>query len=106
MAFLKRSLLFLLATVSLFSIFYACKSTKTSQAAVATGPKSKVLVFTKTAGFYHNSIPDGVAAIQKLGVENNFDVDSTRDASYFNEDSLKKYSAVIFLSTTMNVLNA
>ncbi|MCG7859066.1 ThuA domain-containing protein, partial [Flavihumibacter sediminis] len=63
------------------------------------------LVFSKTAGFYHNSIPDGMAAIQKLGAENGFDVDTTRDAAYFNEDSLRNYSAVVFLSTTGDVLN-
>ncbi|GAB2672489.1 hypothetical protein GCM10027036_27360 [Flavihumibacter cheonanensis] len=67
--------------------------------------KPKILVFSKTAGFYHNSIPDGMAAIQKLGAENGFDVDTTRDAAYFNEDSLRNYSAVVFLSTTGDVLN-
>ena len=68
--------------------------------------KPRVLVFTKTSGWHHSSIPNGIAAIQKLGLENNFIVDSTADASYFNEDSLKNYSAVIFLSTTEDVLNA
>ncbi|WP_276502088.1 ThuA domain-containing protein [Terrimonas pollutisoli] len=67
--------------------------------------KPRVLVFSKTAGFVHSSIPTGVAAIQKLGAENGFDVDTTQNAEYFNEDSLKKYAAVIFLSTTGNVLN-
>lgn len=66
---------------------------------------SKVLVFTKTAGFRHESIPDGVAAIQKLGNENKFDVDTTSNAEWFNEDSLKKYAAVVFMSTTGDVLN-
>jgi cytochrome c len=105
MAVAKKGVLFALFVLSFFSIFYACKSTKTAAAPAAAGPKPRVLVFTKTAGYYHTSIPDGVAAIQKLGAENNFDVDSTRDASYFVEDSLKRYSAVVFLSTTMNVLN-
>ncbi|MCW3108813.1 MAG: hypothetical protein JWQ09_3319, partial [Segetibacter sp.] len=68
--------------------------------------KPRVLVFTKTSGWHHSSIPNGIAAVQKLGQENNFDVDSTADASYFNEDSLKNYSAVIFLSTTEDVLNS
>lgn len=68
--------------------------------------KPRVLVFTKTAGFVHASIPKGTAAIQKLGVENGFDVDTTSDAAYFNEDSLKKYATVIFLSTTGNVLDS
>ncbi|MBC6491842.1 ThuA domain-containing protein [Flavihumibacter stibioxidans] len=67
--------------------------------------KARVLVFSKTAGFYHNSIPDGIAAIQKLGKENGFDVDTTVNAAWFTDDSLKKYSAVIFLSTTGDVLN-
>src|SRR5215217_8744371 len=103
----KKGLLFLVIIFSSLSIFYACKSTKpATETGTTKAPKPRVLVFIKTAGFYHTSIPDGVAAIQKLGLENNFDVDSTRDASYFNDDSLKKYSAVVFLSTTLNVLNA
>lgn len=67
--------------------------------------KPRVLVFTKTAGFVHSSIPTGIAAVQKLGLENGFDVDTTKNAAYFQEDSLKKYAAVIFLSTTGNVLD-
>ena len=67
--------------------------------------KPRVLVFTKTAGFVHSSIPMGIAAVQKLGLENGFDVDTTKNAAYFQEDSLKKYAAVIFLSTTGNVLD-
>jgi glucose/arabinose dehydrogenase/cytochrome c551/c552/type 1 glutamine amidotransferase len=67
--------------------------------------KSRVLVFTKTAGYHHASIPAGVSAIIKLGTENNFAVDTTSDANYFNEDSLGKYAAVIFLSTTGDLLN-
>jgi len=43
----------------------------------------KILVFSKTAGFYHQSIPDGIAAIQKLGVENGFAVDTTTNAALF-----------------------
>ena len=64
----------------------------------------RVLVFAKTA-FYHKSIPAGLAAIQQLGRENGFSVDTTTNAAYFNEDSLKNYSAVIFLNTTGDVLN-
>ncbi|HVZ96078.1 MAG TPA: ThuA domain-containing protein, partial [Chitinophagaceae bacterium] len=69
-----------------------------------SGPP-RVLVFTKTTGFRHASIPKGIAAIQKLGQENGFVVDSTEDAGMFNDDSLKKYSAVIFLNTTGDVLD-
>lgn len=65
----------------------------------------RVLVFSKTVKFHHASIPAGLAALQKLGKENNFEVDTTTDATLFTEKNLKKYDAVIFLSTTGDVLN-
>lgn len=67
--------------------------------------KPRILVFSKTAGFHHQSIADGNTAIQKLGATNNFDVDTTTNALIFTDDSLKKYAAVIFLSTTGDVLD-
>src|SRR5258705_1861905 len=73
----------------------------------STGSKigNRVLVFSKTNGFRHSSIPNGKAAIQKLGKENNFDVDVTEDSLAFTEDNLKKYAAVVFLNTTGNILS-
>lgn len=68
--------------------------------------KARVLVFSKTAGYHHSSIPTGIAAIQKLGSENNFAVDTTTNSGYFVKDSLKNYAAVVFLSTTEDVLNS
>ena len=67
--------------------------------------QKRLLVYSKTRGFHHASIPSGIAAIQKLGMENNFAVDTTTDSSYFTKKSLKKYAAVVFLNTTGNVLN-
>src|SRR5690606_7383970 len=67
--------------------------------------KPKVLVFTKTTGFYHKSLESGKMAILKLGLENGFDVDTTRNADWFKKDNLRKYEAVIFLNTTGDVLN-
>ena len=66
----------------------------------------RVLVFSKTKGWKHSSIPFGNAAIQKLGRENGFRVDTTKNAAYFTDDSLKNYQAVVFNCTTGNVLNA
>jgi len=65
----------------------------------------RILVFSKTAGYYHESIPKGVAAVQALGKENGFEVDTTKDASVFNEEQLKKYQAVVFMCTTGDVLS-
>ncbi len=65
----------------------------------------KILVFSKTSGFYHTSIPEATKAFLKLGQENGIDVDTTTNASYIQEDSLQKYAAVVFLNTTGDVLN-
>ncbi|WP_407317137.1 ThuA domain-containing protein [Isoptericola halotolerans] len=64
-----------------------------------------VLVFSKTAGFRHGSIPTGVAAIEQLGQDNGFTVTATEDAGAFTEENLEQYEAVVFLSTTGDVLD-
>lgn len=67
--------------------------------------KPRVLVFSATKGFRHGSIGVGKLAMLKLGAENGFIVDTTENPAYFTEDSLRKYSAVVFLNTTGDVLN-
>lgn len=91
--YLTRSLMMALALVFVFT---SCNK---------RSGNPKVLIFSKTAGFYHESIPDGIAAIMKLGAENGFEVDTTTNAEVINEENLKQYSAVIWLSTTGDVLN-
>jgi type 1 glutamine amidotransferase len=66
----------------------------------------KVLVFSKTAAFRHASIPNGLAAIQQLGIENSFQVVATEDATLFNEAFLAQFRVVVFLMTTGDVLDA
>ncbi|GAA1865936.1 ThuA domain-containing protein [Asanoa iriomotensis] len=74
--------------------------------AASAAPLTKVLVFSKTAGFRHSSIPNGIAAIQQLGAANGFSVTATEDANQFTTANLAQYQAVVFLSTTGDVLNA
>jgi type 1 glutamine amidotransferase len=66
---------------------------------------ARVLVFSKTAGFRHTSIEPGIAAIRGLGAANGFEVDATEDAGQFTSANLGRYRAVVFLSTTGDVLN-
>jgi len=84
----------------IFGLFFNSCGNKTREG------KPKVLVFSKTMGWNHKSIPAGVAALQKLGSENGFEVDTTKNGELFNEDNLKQYSAIIFLNTTLNVFEA
>lgn len=81
----------------LISLFVLCSCSKREKS---------VLVMSKTEGFRHSSIPDGIAALKKMGSENGFKVTVTEDSDYFVEDSLRNYSAVVFLNTTGDILNA
>jgi type 1 glutamine amidotransferase len=74
-------------------------------AAPAAEPSWKILVFTKTAGFRHDSIPAAIQAVQQLGAANGFGVDQTEDAGAFSDANLGQYRAVMFLLTTGDVLN-
>ena len=67
--------------------------------------RRSILIFSKTEGYRHASIPDGVAALKKLGAENDIAVFHTEDASKFREEVLTNYDAVVFLSTTGDVLS-
>ncbi|MEU3301604.1 ThuA domain-containing protein [Streptomyces sp. NPDC006678] len=66
----------------------------------------RVLVFSRTAGFRHDSIPAGVAALKELGAGSNITVDATEEPAQFTTSNLARYDAVVFLSTTGDVLNA
>ena len=68
------------------------------------GKKHDVLVFTRTAGFRHSSIPVGVEALKRLGNKTGlFTVTHTEDPAAFEADSLKKYDAIVMLNTTNEV---
>src|SRR5918999_302127 len=64
----------------------------------------RVLVFSETAAFRHDSIPAGITAIQELGAANGFAVDATEDSTAFTDENLAQYDAVVFLNTTGDVL--
>ncbi len=65
----------------------------------------RVLVFSKTLGYRHASITNGIEAIRSLGTTNDFAVDATEDSSAFTSTNLARYRAVVFLSATGDVLN-
>ncbi|ASR34964.1 glucose dehydrogenase [Prauserella marina] len=67
--------------------------------------EAAVLVFSKTAGFRHDSIPAGIEAITQLGAEGGFTVEATEDATAFTDDNLARFDAVVWLSTTGDVLD-
>jgi type 1 glutamine amidotransferase len=74
-------------------------------ASAAHAEQFSVLLFSKTAGWHHESIHEGVTAIRNLGQLHDFTVFWTEDAKrVFNDKELQKYKVVIFLSTTGDIL--
>jgi uncharacterized protein len=63
-----------------------------------------VLVYSRTEGFRHASIPEGIAAVEELGAEHGFGVEATEDPAAFTEENLARFAAVIFLNTTGTVV--
>jgi type 1 glutamine amidotransferase len=74
-------------------------------AAQSADPRFSVLVFSKTTGFRHDSIPQGITALEALGAEHGFAVDRTEDAARFSDAVLTRYKVVVFLNTTGDVLD-
>lgn len=73
---------------------------------VADPSPPRVLVFTRTEGFRHDSIPAGVAMYRRLGLAACFEVVHTEDQAWFTPENLNAVAAVVFLCTTGDVLDA
>lgn len=97
-----KNILFILCSCCILS-FLLTSFQKNTEKTYSLKQK-KVLIYSKTNGFRHESISTGIDAIKKLGLENNFGVDATEDSLAINTKNLKKYQAVVFLNTTGNVL--
>jgi uncharacterized protein len=91
---IKRSRLLLISVFALLST------------GLAHAEQFSVALFTKTASWHHESINEAVVAVRQLGQLHDFKVFWTEDPTrVFNDTELKKYKAVIFLSTTGDALN-
>lgn len=66
---------------------------------------ARILVFSKTVGWRHDSIPAGITAFEKLAKEHQFSVVATEDSAMFTDAELSQFNAIVFLNTTLNVLD-
>lgn len=64
----------------------------------------RLLVYSRTTGYRHESIPAGINALRLLGDQAGWPVDATEDPAAFTDEGLSGYAAVIFLSTSGDVL--
>jgi len=64
----------------------------------------RVLLFTKTTGYRHESIPAGVAALTELAADAGVELDHSEDAEVFTASNLATYAAVVWLDVSGDVL--
>lgn len=69
-----------------------------------TAPLS-LLIYSRTTGYRHKSIEDGVKMINGLGALHGFQVKHTEDPTEFTDENLSQFDVVIFLSTSGDVLD-
>ncbi|MCF2950225.1 ThuA domain-containing protein [Paraglaciecola aquimarina] len=67
--------------------------------------QSKILIFSKTAGYRHKSIESGSELLKQALVNSGIDVVISEDAALFNDKNLSEFSALVFLNTTGDILN-
>ncbi|EDR08436.1 uncharacterized protein LACBIDRAFT_173797 [Laccaria bicolor S238N-H82] len=73
--------------------------------AVAQSTTARILIYSATAGFRHDSIPTAIEALKQGGNPINVQFDATEDHSQFTTAILSQYDALLFLSTTGEVLD-
>jgi type 1 glutamine amidotransferase len=71
----------------------------------ASAAELRVLVFTRTTGFRHDSIPAGIELVERLGREHGFVVETSENPRRFTPKSLRAFRVVVFLNTTGDVLD-
>jgi len=72
---------------------------------VYSSTPARVLVYTATEGFRHDSIPTAVEALNNQSSTINVLFDNTEDETQFSDQILAGYDAIMFVSTTGEVLD-
>lgn len=66
---------------------------------------NRILIMSRTLGYRHDSIPTGVAEVTALAKAHGIEVEATEDSTQFTHENLKRFGAVVFLSTTSDILD-
>ncbi len=69
-------------------------------APLAAAGKAKVLIYSGSTGYRHDSIPAGVEAVKAIATKLGYSFDATEDPEVFTAEKLAAYQAIVFVSTT------
>ena len=67
---------------------------------VVDAAHARLLIYSATQRFRHDSIPTAIEQLKSKGGEIDVEFDATEDQTQFSDANLAKYDGVLFLSTT------
>ncbi|GMK56359.1 hypothetical protein CspeluHIS016_0301990 [Cutaneotrichosporon spelunceum] len=65
----------------------------------------RVLVYTRTLGYRHDSIPTAIETLHTHGPANNIEFEFTEDPMQFTDGTLSRFDGLLFVSTSEEVLD-
>ncbi|KAF9484341.1 class I glutamine amidotransferase-like protein [Pholiota conissans] len=71
----------------------------------ANAAKARILIYSATRDFRHDSIPTAIEALKAKQDAINAQFDNTEDQTQFTDDNLSGFDTILFLSTTGEVLD-
>jgi hypothetical protein len=74
-------------------------------AASHAAPRPAILIYSGTTGYRHESIPAGIEAVSDIAKKRGLLVVASEDPAVFSNESLKRFRAIVLLSTTTDPKN-
>ena len=101
-----RRVLAVLLTLLVATLTGCAGRERHSRSPEPTAAPMRILVFTRTTGWRHDSIPVAIDTLRELGAEAGLQVEHSEDPARFDAGPLARYRAVVFANTTLDVLDA
>ena len=101
-----RRVLAVLLTLLVATLTGCAGRERHSRSPEPTAAPMRILVFTRTSGWRHDSIPVAIDTLRELGAEAGLQVEHSEDPARFDAGTLARYRAVVFANTTLDVLDA
>ncbi len=89
----------------LLALSFAVALIQPVQSSALVKAQPHILVFDRALGHKHDSIPVAEVAMQKLSREKGFTLKITADPAEFTDSKLSQYDSIVFLLTTLDVLD-
>jgi type 1 glutamine amidotransferase len=84
----------------LWGVFALAAAAMLANTAAMAAEKTRVLIYSGSTGFRHDSIPAAVEAVKGIATKMGYDFDATEDPSIFTAEKLAAYRAIVFVSST------